>query len=81
VRGHCGVRPFRCATVACERGWVKKRVGLVLALAVAGLAGSGCLAKVRESLAEGAEPNAEGTHAGEDWGNPGKKHDTIAWDD
>jgi len=58
-----------------------KRVGLVLALAVAGLAGWGCLAKVRGPLAEGAEPNAEGGHADDDWGNPGKMHGTGAYDD
>jgi len=58
-----------------------KRLGVVSVLAVAALAGSGCLAKVRESLAEGAEPNAEGTHAGDDWGNPGKMHGTGAYDD
>lgn len=30
-----------------------------------------------ESLAEGAEPNAEHARAALDWGDPGKQHKTI----
>lgn len=34
-----------------------------------------------ESLAEGAEPNNENGRADDDWGNPGKNHNTISYND
>ena len=33
-----------------------------------------------EGLAEGAEPDNEDNRADSDWGNPGKKHETTAFD-